>query len=196
MTWKVSRKVGNAFTLADGRIRVSARTSASRKLSNGSLLTLELLYEEQLERVVVDTLRLERESTETELHTSLLHEIHITDALQSIVLNHMIEVVKAPSQRLRVASDALGSYQSAKGRAKLDVLGDAATIYTIATIANLPPLKTVSEELHISHRTATRRVGEARELGLLSQQPKHKSEGMTVDEADAWLSDRVSKSDG
>lgn len=191
MSWRVEKKIGETYSLANGLIRVGSNVTATRSLSNGAVVTMHLTYEESLGRAIVDSLSISRVAADSELHTSLLHEVHITDALQTIVLNHMVEVVKPPSKRLRVASDALGSYAPAKGRDKLEVLQDAATIYTVATVANLPPLKTVSEELDISHRTATRRISEARSRGMLAGSTSSRARGMTIAEADAWLKTRV-----
>ena len=190
MKWKYSSNVAKTVALAGGTldVAVTATLNILDGLSNGASVEMQLTYDFKLGRVVVSEILIRRNGEGSELTTSLLHEIHVTNALQQTVLANMIKVVTPPAGTLVPASEMLDSYPPAQGRDRDQVRRDAATIYEIATIANLPPLKTVAEQLGITHRTATRRVAEAREAGLLDRPEfMEESKGFTVAEVKARL---------
>lgn len=169
MAWLISIDSSEPIALAGGRLYVEAGAQLRLEpgLSDGSTVEIDLAYDRILGRVVATSIRVERASEGEEITTRRMHEIKVQNALIKVVMNDMLHVVDANGMAISAAK-ALDHFETAKGRSRVDQVRDAAIIYTIATVANWPPLKTVAERLEVSQSTATRLVAEAREHGELT----------------------------
>lgn len=136
-------------------------------LSDGSRVSMELVYDGELGRVVASELTVHRAGDGNEITTSSLREIAVQNAVIKVVMNWMLHVVGSDGLSI-TAAEALDGFKPAKGRPRAEQVRDAATIYTIARVGSWPPLKTIAERLSVSQSTATRLVAEARSSGVLS----------------------------
>ncbi len=154
--------------LAGGRIICMSAAQLTLKpgLSDGSSVTIDAAYDNKLGRVVATAVQVKRNGAGGEITTRKLHEIHIQNALIKVVMNQMLFALDE-NQMTQPAAEIIDQFAPAKGRPRSETTRDAALIYTIATVANWPPLKTVADKLSVSQSTATRLVAEARTLGML-----------------------------
>lgn len=166
---KITTNGSEPVVLAGGLAYVESRAQLvlDPGLADGSTVRMELTYDRELGRVVASELHVTRAREGRELTSKNLREIAIQNAVVKVVMNWMLHVIGEDSMTA-TAADALDNFNPAKGRAKPEVLRDAAVIYTIARVGSWPPLKTVAETLGVSQSTATRLVADARKVGLLT----------------------------
>ncbi|GHD50690.1 hypothetical protein D9V29_11830 [Mycetocola manganoxydans] len=153
------------------RIRTNANVMTTGELNDGATVDIDIVYDPDLGRYVAESVNVRRGGNGTEVTARLIREVRVQDAIVSIAMSDLIEVLSSDEDEdyITVSSghDWLAKVKPVRERsASDDALRDAAVIYTIARLGNWPPLATVAKHLGVSQSTATRLVADARARGL------------------------------
>lgn len=147
------------------RAHRSADLRVSGELSEDADLEIRIEYDSKLERYVAASVKVSRNSPGVEVTGRLLREARIQEAISSVALRDLIEVVYGENEdEAEVVSgeEALRRVKPMQGRSRFDAALDAGIVYNLAKLGNWAPLATVAERLNVSQSTATRLVAELR----------------------------------
>lgn len=122
-------------------------------------------YDAGLRRTVAAAVAVERRGSGDEITSLTLREVRVQAAVQRSGLSAVSVLVDNESVS---AAEFLRRVRDHKPASPIETVRNAAAVYQIATVINLPPLKTVAETLRVSQSTATRIVNRARTSGMLS----------------------------
>lgn len=188
MSWTIHKRDDDGQVLIGGRIVVARRAilEMTPGLSDGSQVVLKIAFDPELMKVVCDTITVTRPAEGSEVTTKFLREVKIHNAVINVAMNSMISVI-GKNGLVSDAAKVFDNFKPAKGRDRSEVVADAAIIYTIARLADWPPLKTVADQLSVSQSTATRLVAEARKRDLLDSLESLEVAAMSPAEIDSYL---------
>lgn len=148
-------------------VHAKANLVSGGALSDGAFLEIDIAYDTQLKRVVAESVTVNRPGEGSEVTARLMREVKVQESIVAVALVDMVKVHRGddsddPSDWLtRTGQEQLDAIRPMRERSRSEVLDDAAIVYTLATLANWPPLKTVAERLEVSQSTATRLVAES-----------------------------------
>lgn len=146
----------------------SAYLASEAELSDGSSVEIEIVFDPELHRLVAQSVKIQRAGEGREVTARVLREVRVQEEIVRTAMGSMIQVHRGDSLEYP------DGWIAATGEEELARIGpmtraqretavqDAAIVYTLATLANWPPLQTVAEKLGVSASTANRLVTESR----------------------------------
>ena len=166
LTINVRSNLGSTIDIGGG-LRLSRRATAEVIDDNtGQTVTLEVLYDENLRRLVAERVTIERRGEGTEVTGTDLRAVRVQDYLAQAGFA-MLQRLQPDGSYLAGTSlmkrgEILGAGKSGPKAEEI-----AARLYTTFSVVNLPPLKGIASTMNVSHSTATRLVANARKRGLI-----------------------------
>ena len=178
---RIELSVDSRFRFWDA-IEVATRANVMLRdaLSDGAGYEIEIVYDEDLQRFVAESITVTRATPGTEITARLIRELTVQEVIAEVALSEMTMLWYSdeggPAGKI-TGSDALARILPAEGRDPGEVMDDALLISVLAKLGNWPPLVTVADRLGVSHSTAKRLVARAKARNLeffeRAQTPAH-----------------------
>ncbi|MGM1017327.1 MAG: hypothetical protein ACQEW8_07310 [Actinomycetota bacterium] len=161
------RDIGNGI-----HVTSSWMIEASQVDNFAGSVAIDVVFDPKLERFAADAVRVVRGGDGTEVTGVVLREIRVQDFVQQMATHAMFveRVVLDPTQHgLGRVEPVLKKIPPVSGRSTAENVRQAAFIYRVAQVLNVPPLKSVADLLKVSQSTATRLVAKARSEGFVQE---------------------------
>lgn len=127
-------------------------------------IRVHAVYAPRLRRVVASQVTVTRGDETDEVTSLTLREVRVQYALQTSGMR--VAAVSEPGERVVNGAGYMLRVRERGDRSPIQTHADAARLYQLATAINLPPLKTVADNLGVSQSTATRIMGRVRRDGI------------------------------
>lgn len=138
-------------------------------------IRVDITFDRRLGRSAAALVSVGRKAEGDEVTSLTLREVRVQWAVQATGL--MVSTVSSGTDRSESGAAYLKRMRDHPERTTDETIAEAATIYRLAAVVSMPPLKAVADNLSVSQSTATRLMNRARVDGL--------AEGIRLPRADA-----------